>query len=318
MMPNKSQSHFISKISILITICFLCSCEQLVSSATPSAKTNKKDITVEEWQEKSKASKIKGWNYVADKLIAAKIPKNRVIAIFSDSKMPAWTPIPFKVKPQESRAIYSNLNNVSSRKNALEFYRVNKSYFLAAEKSFNVPAEYILSILQIETQCGKNTGDEPIFYWLARLVSAGFEPNLKYNLDNSEETPAPMLKELEERASWLEEEFFPHLLALIEMASNLGISPIEVKGSKGGALGFPQFLPNNISKYGIDGDKNGSINIFSAGDAIHSIANFLVAHGWKNEQNKEEILSYILEYNRSTAYANTVFEMAQILKKDIK
>lgn len=275
------------------------------------------NISLEDWEQQSKKSKFKGWDYLVEKLITNKISPDQVKQIFSSSQIPHWTKITFKVRPKEPQHIYNNLNSLKARANALDFYRENKIYFRSAEQKFQIPAEYILAILQVETQCGKNTGDDPIFYWLARLASTSFPPNVKYNFENSEEKPAPSLKEFQERSDWLEEEFLPHVISLIDLSMQLGIHPMDVKGSKGGALGLPQFLPGNISKYGMDGDGNGSVNIFTAPDAIHSIANFLLKHGWKNTNNSSEIRNYILEYNRSSAYADTVFNMAQDLKPNL-
>ena len=319
------------RISILIAIfTVLNSCSLFQTSSNTEGERARgslkySNIDIDTWIQNSKTSKIKGWNFLADKLIASGVPKTKVIEILSNPKMLPWTQIPFKVKPKESNSIYASLNTKETRKNALAFYAQNKAYFISAEKKFQIPKEYILAILQVETACGQNTGEEPIFYWLSRLVSAGFPPNLNYNYENSEENPKPTLKELEERAAWLEEEFYPHVLALIDLATELGISPLDVKGSKGGALGLPQFLPKNIAKFGADGDSNGSVNIFTPPDAIHSIANFLSMHGWKpgekhggkGSQLKSDVTDSILNYNRSTAYANTVFEMANLLKPSL-
>lgn len=288
--------------------------KSVVDQSASQKMSSYKGITATDWQIRSKSDTLKGWDFVAEKLISQNIQKKVITEIFSHPDMPSWTPITFKVKPKESSYSYRNLNSVKNRQNAIAFYSEYKESFKSAQKLYAVPAEYILAILQVETQCGKNTGNDPIFYWLARLISTGFPPNIDYNVENSEETPRPSYKEFEERAAWLEEEFTPHLVALIKMSQKANMSPLEVKGSKGGALGYPQFLPGNIARYGVDGDKNGSINIFTAPDAIHSVAYFLKKHGWKSD-TQESIMNTILEYNRSTAYAETVMEMAQDLKR---
>ncbi|MFI8067106.1 lytic murein transglycosylase, partial [Acinetobacter baumannii] len=55
--------------------------------------------------------------------------------------------------------------------------------------------------------------------------------------------------------------------------------------SYAGAIGFPQFMPSNISKYGVDFDGNGHIDLRnSAEDAIGSIANYLAKQGWQRDQ----------------------------------
>lgn len=311
----------LTKILLKLILLLLCACSYQSTSQNTTTQTKKMpsyaNIKASDWQIRSKTQKLKGWDYVAEKLVAKKIDKKVIIDIFSSNDMPYWTPITFKTKPREPSSIYTKFNTNKNRENALSFYKENKKHFKAAEETFKVPAEYILAILQIETQCGQNTGNDSVFYWLARLISTGFPPNIEYNLENTEEKPTPSSKEFEERATWLEEEFTPHLIALIEMANKSGISPLDVKGSKGGALGYPQFLPGNIEKYGIDGDKSGSINLFTAADAIHSVANFLNKHGWKSHSTKNDKTNTILEYNRSSAYASTVMEMAESLKNNL-
>jgi membrane-bound lytic murein transglycosylase B len=40
-------------------------------------------------------------------------------------------------------------------------------------------------------------------------------------------------------------------------------------------------LPANVVRFGVDGDRNGSVNLGSKADALASTANFLRGHGWK-------------------------------------
>jgi membrane-bound lytic murein transglycosylase B len=47
---------------------------------------------------------------------------------------------------------------------------------------------------------------------------------------------------------------------------------------------MPQFMPGNILKYGVDFDGDGRVDLRdSAADAIGSVANFLVQHGWSRD-----------------------------------
>ena len=57
---------------------------------------------------------------------------------------------------------------------------------------------------------------------------------------------------------------------------------VTAQGSFAGAMGMAQFMPGSIKRYAIDGDGNGVIDLAnSEQDAIYSIANFLVEHGWQ-------------------------------------
>ncbi len=301
---------------------FLSSCtfsQNRISIPETPEQVNRYEISAEEWaQKKAPRSNLRGWEHLASKLKQRGVSEHTIGSIFSDEQMPLWTPIPFKVRPQESFSLYRKSNTPQARKNALSFYSENRAHFKKSSIRFSVEPEILLAILQIETQCGKNTGTQPIFYWLSRLVSAGFPPNIKYNVENSTEDPSPTYRELEERAEWLEEEFMPHLMSLIQTSETLAIPPITIKGSHGGAIGLPQFLPGNIEKYGFDGDGDGIINIFVPADAIFSVANFLEQHGWKKGMSRAEKKSVILFYNRSNAYAETVLAMAEALKKGMR
>lgn len=97
------------------------------------------------------------------------------------------------------------------------------------------------------------------------------------------------------------------------------MGPLEIKGSFAGAVGYFQFLPGNVFKFGIDGNNDGLIDPHNPIDAIHSIANYLKEHGWRNNEpllskaNKETIWGY----NRSESYIDTVLAMASKLKSNL-
>ena len=312
-------------IKIYLKVPVICACIVLSSCSglLTSKKTSGSDLadlyeneTAESWAEvRSKSSPVRGWEYVIQRLEKKGIPLTTLSEIYSSPRIPLWTPITFKVKPKEGQAMYKELANKSAQANARSFLDENAKYFKSAESKFSVPKEIIVSILQVETQCGKNTGNEPVIYWLSRLVSTGFPPNITYNFDNTKEDPKPSLSEFEERAKWLETEFMPHLLSAIQLSSQSSNSAFDIKGSKGGAIGMAQFLPKNVEKYGIDGDHNGIINIHTPADAIFSVANFLSQHGWAKNLSEREKTSVLLEYNRSTSYVDTVISLASSLKK---
>ena len=58
-----------------------------------------------------------------------------------------------------------------------------------------------------------------------------------------------------------------------------------MKGSWAGAMGQPQFMPENYLKYAVDLDGNGQRDIWdSRADVFGSIANYLKSYGWRNDQ----------------------------------
>lgn len=308
---------FLVRIILTSFILSSTSCTGLFWNPDKGTKINlRKEDTAESFSNtKAKQSPVRGWEYTINQLTQHGLAKEYLNNIYSSNKMPYWTPISFKVKPKESAKMYQELANESAVKNAKLFMKDNYISFLKAERQFSVPKEVIASILQVETQCGKNTGEEYIIYWLSRLISAGFPPNLEYNFRTSKEEPKPTLEEFEERANWLLEEFIPHLVSVLKNAQINSSDPYEVKGSKGGAIGMAQFLPKNVEIFGIDGDNDSNINLHSPADAIFSVGNFISKHGWTKDLKEKQKFEVLLEYNKSTSYVETVLSLATKLKK---
>ena len=93
------------------------------------------------------------------------------------------------------------------------------------------------------------------------------------------------------------------------------VDPFSMNGSYAGALGFAQFIPSSVLKFGKDGDQDGQINLFQHGDAIESVANYLKQHGWKPDLTRKEAFRILLRYNNSKYYANTILKVADRLEK---
>lgn len=127
-----------------------------------------------------------------------------------------------------------------------------------AEQEFGVPQAVILGILGVETGFGSNKGSFVTRDALATLAF-GFPRRAEY--------------------------FQDELGALIAWTYKDGNPTNSVLGSYAGAVGYPQFMPSNITKYGVDYDGNGHIDLRnSASDAIGSIANYMRQHGWQRNQ----------------------------------
>lgn len=127
-----------------------------------------------------------------------------------------------------------------------------------AEQEFGVPQAVILGILGVETGFGANKGSFVTRDALATLAF-GFPRRAEY--------------------------FQDELSALIAWTYKEGYPTNSVVGSYAGAIGYPQFMPSNISKFGVDYDHNGHVDLRnSASDAIGSIANYMVQHGWQKNQ----------------------------------
>ena len=278
---------------------------------------------------------VRGWGYLYNLLIAQGVPPERAESILSDPRMPEREAVYFRVQPRESKVLYRKHNTKTTRTLAREFYLRHEKWFHIAEARFGVPGEVIASLLQVETSGGRHTGNERVFYRLARLATVAEPQNIESNIEEQArkgDISDPHL--VSERAKILEGMFLPQVLATIALADALKIHPLELRGSSGGAIGIPQFLPGNVSRYGVDADGDGEVDVFEPSDAILSTARFLSSSGWpKNTQSRVVSLKAqgsssprstlsqqrqaILQYNRSDAYADTILAMSSQLHREI-
>ena len=142
----------------------------------------------------------------------------------------------------------------------LAFWSQHADTLARAEKQYGVPAEIIVGILGVETLYGQNTGGFRVIDVLATLAfDYPDTPNRAARMDY----------------------FKSELENALLFARESSIDPFSLKGSYAGAIGLPQFMPGSIRKYAVDYDGDGKIDLRnSPDDAIGSIANFLVQHGW--------------------------------------
>jgi len=180
-------------------------------------------------------------------------------ARFIDSAVQLVKPAP-PGKPKNWRA-YSDRFIEPIRINAgVRFWEENADLLARAEATYGVPAEIIVGILGVETIYGRDTGRFRVVDVLATLAFA-----------------YPEAPNRADRMAFFRSELENTLL----LARKENIDPFSLLGSFAGAVGMPQFMPGNILKYGVDFDGDGVVDLRgSAPDAIGSVANFLVQHGW--------------------------------------
>ena len=164
-------------------------------------------------------------------------------------------------RPGESKPWYAYKTNFLSEGTIQRGVKFRDQYadtLNRAEQQFGVPQSIILGILGVETGFGGNKGN---FITRDALATLGFG--------------------YERRAEYFQNE----LSALIAWSYKDGILTNSVVGSYAGAVGYPQFMPSNIPRFGVDYDGNGHIDLRnSAVDAIGSIANYLAQNGWQRNQ----------------------------------
>ena len=145
---------------------------------------------------------------------------------------------------------------VNSRriKNGLIFWENNKAALHYASAQYGVPPEIIVSIIGIETDYGSHMGN---FNVLEALATLAFD--------------------YPRRAAFFKRELEHFLL----LARENRFSALGIRGSFAGAIGIPQFLPSSWRNYAVDFDNNQLIDLINSPcDAIGSVGNFLLVHGW--------------------------------------
>lgn len=140
----------------------------------------------------------------------------------------------------------------------MTFWQDNADTLDQAAQRFGVPASIIVSIIGVETLYGRNMGS---FRVLDALSTLAFD------------YPDPSKPE---RAQMFRDQLGDFLTLTLQ-----GRLDAQTVGSYAGAIGMPQFMPGSIMRYAIDGDRDGHIDLAnSPRDAILSVGNFLMEHGW--------------------------------------
>ena len=136
-----------------------------------------------------------------------------------------------------------------------QFWQRHAAALERAAREHGVPEEIIVAIIGVETVYGRQMGT-----W--RVIDALSTLAFDY---------AP-------RAEFFRSELEQYLL----YAREAGIDVFSVRGSYAGAIGIPQFMPGSYRRFAVDFDGDGAIDLrASPVDAIGSVANFLVQHGWR-------------------------------------
>ena len=177
-------------------------------------------------------------------------------------RVPALMLPPARVSAKNWRAYRSRFIEPIRIRAGVRFWQQHSAALARAEREYGVPAEIIVGILGVETIFGQNMGN---FRVLDALATLSFD------------FPSAHPRALERR------EFFRRELEqFLRLAQRYQIDPFEPLGSYAGAMGLPQFMPSSSASYAVDFDGDGQINLFaSPQDAIGSVANYFIAHGWK-------------------------------------
>lgn len=153
--------------------------------------------------------------------------------------------------------------NATNIQNGAAFMRANRHWLAKAEALYGVPPAVVTAIIGVETKYGAFTGQTRA---LDALTTMAFRHPTR---------GAFFLSELEK--------FFV-------LCRDDGLAPATLKGSYAGALGYVQFMPSNYLRLAVDFDGDGKVDLWSAPDAIGSVANYLVHYDPKRSWRRGEPL----------------------------
>lgn len=144
----------------------------------------------------------------------------------------------------------------------VRFWQENRAALERAEQDFGVPPEMVVGIIGVETIYGQQMGTFRVLDALATLA-----------FDFPQAHPRAA-----ERAKFFRNE----LEQFLALQHQMGVDPARPLGSYAGAMGMPQFMPGSWSRWAIDFDGDGRIDLWrSPTDAIGSVANYFKAFGWQ-------------------------------------
>ncbi|NLX18428.1 MAG: lytic murein transglycosylase B [Desulfobulbus sp.] len=139
----------------------------------------------------------------------------------------------------------------------IEFARRHQNALQRAAREYGVPQEYILGIMAVETNFGAFVGRDRV---LDALTTLGF--------DYARRGPY----------------FRGELESFLLMTRKEGMDPARPVGSFAGAMGLGQFMPTSFLKWAVDFNGDGRKDLWDPEDAIGSIANYFIQHGWQPGQ----------------------------------
>jgi len=141
------------------------------------------------------------------------------------------------------------------------FMHDQQLWLARAEMTYGVAPSVIAALLGVETKYGAFTGRVRV---LDALATQGFDHPTRSAF------------------------FFDELTQFFVLCRDQSFDATQPRGSYAGAMGDAQFMPSNYRRLAVDFDGDGHTDLWSAADAIGSIANYLAhydaARAWQRGQ----------------------------------
>ncbi len=138
-----------------------------------------------------------------------------------------------------------------------QLWREHKELLDQIATEYQVPPEYLVALLGVETRYGRTTGRYRVLDSLATLAF-DYPPRANY--------------------------FRKELTEFLLLAHEDGLDVTSIKGSYAGAMGALQFMPSSYRRFAVSEEHHARRDLWADwGDIFASIANYLHQAGWQYE-----------------------------------
>jgi len=187
------------------------------------------------------------------------IPRRSVLRLLAKAE-PQPKLIEMEEKPAERvlqwweyRAVFVTERRIAE---GVQFYQEHRASLERIARDSGIPAEYLLGIIGCETYYGRITGRDRVLDVLMTLAF-DYPPRGEFYRG-----------ELEQFILLAREEHF---------------DATAIRGSYGGAMGAPQFMPSAYRRYAVDASHDHKRDLWNNwDDVLASVANYLVQNGWRS------------------------------------
>jgi membrane-bound lytic murein transglycosylase B len=172
-----------------------------------------------------------------------------------------------------------------------QFYTDNKDLLAAVSQKYGTDPFLLTALVGVESNYGQNKGKYPVF-------------NALYTI--AERFPS--------RSAWASKE----LSEFLKLCYFRNKAPFTILGSYAGAFGLGQFMPSSYNAYAVDFDGDGYPDLFTWPDALASISNYFIKHGYLSAPGFAEgsgPWNALYAYNHSTNYVNVILELRLEIQK---
>jgi membrane-bound lytic murein transglycosylase B len=226
-------------------------------------------------------------------------------------------------KAFNERAAYAWVNTKESADACRAFIDKYAQVMQQAEERYGVDKEMIAALMRCETRHGTVTGDYHVFSVYASMALMDQPPFISSSVQNAKEVMGDrkasdsetksMMTWIRNRAASRSKWAYKELTNLLKIDQSGHADALSIYGSWAGAFGWSQFLPSSYLSRAVDGDGDQKIDLFTAPDAICSVANYLSKAGYKIGDHASQRRA-IFSYNNSSAYVESIMGLADRLR----